>query len=239
MKFPRKSSQSGFTLVEMLMVVAIIALLLIAFLFLLLSQLEKARDARRKSDLDRIKKAFEEYYNDHNCYPDPSILNNCGGNELAPYIAAIPCDPVTKQPYFYLPLAGNQCGGYRLLTKLENEDDPFIRQAECDDECGCGYGSGYNYGVSSGVKLKNDVCVLPDPSPAVSPSPGVTPSPSPTPSSAPVSPSPSGPPATEYACDSNGVCNIYDEDQQMCNYTFQSAQECLIKCGTNPIYNCR
>lgn len=42
------------------------------------SNLAKSRDSKRKSDLDRIKIAFEDYYGDTNEYPPDGILSDCG-----------------------------------------------------------------------------------------------------------------------------------------------------------------
>ncbi|PJC43574.1 MAG: hypothetical protein CO039_03230, partial [Candidatus Pacebacteria bacterium CG_4_9_14_0_2_um_filter_34_50] len=98
----------GFTLIEVLIVVAVLAILIIMALLLTPRQLEKARDGQRKSDLQKIKIAFEDYYNDNGCYPSADVLHNCGGvspsdHELSPYLQNIPCDPKDQSYYLYLP----------------------------------------------------------------------------------------------------------------------------------------
>lgn len=63
------------------------------------AQFFKGFDTRRRSDLDKIKIAFETYYSDKGCYPPASVLTHCGGADLAPYLSSIPCDPNTNTPY--------------------------------------------------------------------------------------------------------------------------------------------
>lgn len=140
-------------MIEILIVLAILAILMILFLLVFRTQLARGRDARRKSDLEKIKIAFEEYFNDNGCYPPADILNNCGGDELRPYLDRIPCDPFTRQSYIYIPEPGATCSGYRLFTSLEDGNDPAIGRIGCDSQVGCGFGADWNYGVSAGVPL--------------------------------------------------------------------------------------
>lgn len=126
-------SKKGFTLMEILIVVAIVALigtLVIVFLNPL-AQLEKAYDTKRKKDLNLLRKAIEEWYNDKGCYPKPSeicyipppaenvcedtlgiskIISQmcyiCGNEEdspsFSPYLGKLPCDPLhPKYKYVY------------------------------------------------------------------------------------------------------------------------------------------
>lgn len=97
---------SGFTLIELLIVVSIIALLALLVISVLVGQIRKGNDAKRKADLDRIKIAVEEYEKDHNCYPPPNLMLcdqplNDPGSGLKPYLNKIPCDPITKASYYY------------------------------------------------------------------------------------------------------------------------------------------
>jgi prepilin-type N-terminal cleavage/methylation domain-containing protein len=234
MRYDPKKTNRGLSLIELLIAVAIVALLIIAVLVAMRLQLSRSRDARRKGDLDKIKIAFEDYYNDNGCYPAASVLEECDSSSFAPYLAKIPCDPQNKQAYVYLPLSGNACKGYRILAALEDPKDPAIAKIGCDTACGCGYGSAYNYGVSAGVSVASDTCeplASPVPSPIPSPSPVV-----PTPSVAPVTPSPtpSGQPTPspiyEYACDpsSQHVCNAYDIGTvpSYCPRSYPTAMDC-------------
>ncbi len=145
----------GFSLLEVLIVVAILGILLIAGMFFMQRHLMRARDAQRKSDLDRIRTAFEEYYNDYRCYPAPGYLTVCGSTALSPYLKEIPCDPLTKEPYAYFGLNGNVCSGYRILVKLEIQNDQDILTIGCDFTEGCGWEENpeYNYGVAAGAPV--------------------------------------------------------------------------------------
>ncbi len=116
----------GFTLVELLIVIALLALLLTAGIFGSRLQLKKSFDAIRKRDLNNLKIAFEHYYSEHECYPPASTLNDCDSAALAPYLDKIPCDPETKNPYT-LTLDSASCAQkYYLYTDLSNTKDPQI-----------------------------------------------------------------------------------------------------------------
>ncbi|MEK7544080.1 MAG: type II secretion system protein [Patescibacteria group bacterium] len=179
--------KKGFTLSEILIVVSIIGLILVVIFISWRRQIDRGYDALRKKHLTDIKRSFEEYYNDKGCYPAATILSNCNGPELKPYLQAIPCDPVSKLPYTYVPVDdANLCSGYRVFTSLRDTSDSDIGGMGCNGVTGCGFGAGLNYGISSGVTVA-------DPSF----DPGSTPTPTPPPQPG------------IYACDSNGICNSY------------------------------
>jgi prepilin-type N-terminal cleavage/methylation domain-containing protein len=82
-------NKRGFTLIELLVVIAIIGILASIVLVSLNSAKQKARDARRISDVKNIQIALEEYYNDNLKYPA-----NIYTGALSPtYMATIPYDP--------------------------------------------------------------------------------------------------------------------------------------------------
>ncbi|KKT61890.1 MAG: hypothetical protein UW56_C0016G0024 [Candidatus Collierbacteria bacterium GW2011_GWD1_44_27] len=93
----------GFTLAELLIVISIIAILAVLILLTLnpFSYIKKAYDTERKTDIHKIKNALENYFADHDSYPPnlQTILADCDGNSLGPYLEKIPCDPNTKQAY--------------------------------------------------------------------------------------------------------------------------------------------
>ena len=96
----------GFSLIEVLVVVGILALLLIIGFQQFGTQMAKGRDARRKADLDKIKKVYEDYASDYNQYPPFGTLDTCGdstGTALEKYLNEIPCDPANGSPYVYAP----------------------------------------------------------------------------------------------------------------------------------------
>lgn len=143
--------QAGLTMIEILIVLSILAILAILFWFSVSKQTSKGRDAKRKDDMQKVQIAFEDYYNDNDCYPNLSVLSQCNSAALAPYLSKIPCDPLTNQPYLYQAPGGDNCSGYRVLVQLENSEDPAIVRLGCDAESGCGYSDPtYNYGSSAG-----------------------------------------------------------------------------------------
>ena len=134
---------SGFTLIELMIAVCIIAILVFLAVNTYISQTLKGYDARRKADLDRIKVATEEYEKDNNCYP-PAGLVVCenGGLGLKPYLNTIPCDPRTHASYAFEPGPGVCAAWFRAYAKLENAGDKSIIPL-------IGPGGVYNYYVSS------------------------------------------------------------------------------------------
>jgi general secretion pathway protein G len=115
---------AGFTFVELLIVISLLAALAILAVMSFLPQIGKGNDAKRKSDIDRIKVAVEEYEKDHNCYPLPDIMNCTPGTGLQPYLNKIPCDPTTGSPYLYT-TDNNTCPTwYKLYAVLQNKSDP-------------------------------------------------------------------------------------------------------------------
>ncbi len=141
--------QRGVSFIEVLIVLAFIAALAVALLVFLNpgAQMGKARDARRKSDLSKLKNVLEDYYNDSKCYPS-------GLGDLTPdYIGQVPTNPSTKADYAY---SSSDCDTYRIYVTLEYEKDPVIAEAGCQD--GCGPSCAYNFGVcSSNAKLEGCV----------------------------------------------------------------------------------
>jgi len=195
--------QRGFSLIELVIVMAILAILLIISMMSWRRQMEKARDAQRKEDLQRISLAFEEYFSDFGCYPAADILNNCGGEELKPYLDKIPCDPASGEPYQYIVDEDNPAcyEDYRILAMMSNEDDLAIAGLGCNSELGCGYDGSYNFGVSSkNVAVTSPT--LPSPGPSASPGASASPEVSPQPSASPIS--------GNYWCQTTGNCTAYD-----------------------------
>lgn len=82
----------GFTLVELLVVLAIIALLLTIATPRYFHNLERAKETALKEDLSTIRESIDKFYGDQNTYPDSL-------EELVEkkYIRKVPIDPITKQ----------------------------------------------------------------------------------------------------------------------------------------------
>lgn len=113
-------SQRGFTIVELLVVIVVIAILVALTLPNLFGLQRRARDDTRKNDLKNIQQALETYYNDNNAYPDAVA------DLVTEYINAIPADPNGAAYTYTVAPAGctDNCTTYTLSATLENDNDP-------------------------------------------------------------------------------------------------------------------
>lgn len=114
--YTNKASRGGFTLIEILIVVAIIAILSSIVLVGIGPTEQLGRDARRVSDLHSIQTALELYYAKIGSYP--GALSDLTSDIIG--ANAIPVDPATKQSYGYSTPSGNQ--SYLLSATLENKN---------------------------------------------------------------------------------------------------------------------
>ncbi len=158
------------SLIEILVVISIIAIIS-SFIFPeVVGQLKKARDARRKLDINLIQKALEQYYDSMDYYP--ADLGYCddqlslGSDDL---IAKIPCDPILKTPYTYIANSTEGSSWFQIYAKLEKTDDKIIDLVDC--RSGCGPDCQYNYGVSSPNKGLDRCTPTPTPIPLFTPTP--------------------------------------------------------------------
>lgn len=145
-------SLSGFSLVELLVTVSIIAILIAIGIASYSTINKQSRDAKRKSDLEQIRAALEMYRADNGFYPTAN-----GGNwvsvsdasiglitPLVPtYIAGIPTDPKSSQSYMYL--AKNAVSGayygYCVSAQMESENPT--------DTCTDTLPTGHTYGLKN------------------------------------------------------------------------------------------
>lgn len=216
----------GFTLMELLIVVAILIILAMALLLALRNQIIKGNDMTRKTDLSKIQKVLEEYYNDKSTYPLTSPITNCGAGNLKPYLEKVPCDPTKKTPYLYIPGVPTPQDGYVVCAHLENLSDPDITRVGCHPTNGCGWAPGYNYCVASGEPV-----VKPGYDPSTGgegAANGATPTPTPRP----------GP----HECTPGGECNQYaDPVGAGCPFSYEDSgcvYNGVFQCN-NPANRCR
>ncbi len=126
-----KNSSRGFTLVELMIVVAIIALLSGIVMMNFGSTRGRARDAKRISDMSHLQLALELFFDRCNSYPDivsgTTIIDEfyeCPTNSsvtLRTYIAQVPAPP--SSPTFdqadYMYQINTSKTDYILYTQLE------------------------------------------------------------------------------------------------------------------------
>lgn len=150
--FSKNSQSKGITMIELLIVITILAVLMLILLWSLRGQTYKARDAKRKADIDAYEKIFEDYFNDKEHYPSLGSLDNCNSADLSPYVKKILCDPgPANDPYYYW-VNGDETV-YAICADLENDNDPDIVQLGCGS--GCGENGDYDYCmvVGGGIDL--------------------------------------------------------------------------------------
>ena len=113
----------GFTLIEIIIVMALLAILSTALWSNFISAINKGKDSRRKQDLKTIAEALELYYNDEAYYPLELIW---GGSLANPddasliYLQKIPNDPLSNRSYCYDRSDENT---FIIYTNLENPND--------------------------------------------------------------------------------------------------------------------
>ncbi|HTP56807.1 MAG TPA: prepilin-type N-terminal cleavage/methylation domain-containing protein [Candidatus Paceibacterota bacterium] len=106
----------GFTLVELLVVIAIIGVLATLVLLQLGTARARARDTKRITDVNQIRTAVEQYFEDNGGhYPASTDLS-----DLAPkYITRVPTDPLTGDPYNYAWSPDTNPTSYQIWATLE------------------------------------------------------------------------------------------------------------------------
>lgn len=140
-------------MIELLVTMVVFSALFLFVAIIAPTQIKKARDAKRKADLEKVKTAFYDYYFDTGCFPQE--LPVCGqdfGSSGMVYLSNFPCDPL-GQPYVYAVTKkeGGKCSQwFRLFTNLEATTDPAIDRIHCRQGCGPDkHTCLYNYGVAS------------------------------------------------------------------------------------------
>ena len=167
-----RKSKSGFTLVELLVVVVVIAILATIVIVAYTGIQGRSRDDRRKTDIANITKALELYYQDNGAYPIPSgTTSTINGswyssndsswttfvNLLSPSIVkSVPSDPINNghpltsaKNYGYAYFTGGYCGStagqwYLLVYKYESLAKEQFTDGNCStNPLGEGYSSSY------------------------------------------------------------------------------------------------
>ncbi len=120
--------RDGFTLIELIIVMAIIGLLALFVTANYRNASGKARDARRKSDLVSLQKGLELYYEDNGQYPGTVPNKNTSlchpdGCAVKIYVPTVPTDPQNSSAYTYCSSAATGFDKYQIYATLENAND--------------------------------------------------------------------------------------------------------------------
>src|SRR3990167_8962875 len=107
----------GFTLIELLVTMSIIAILAAIGLSSSAFSQKRARDARRKADLESVRSALEIYRADNSATGYPTENYSGLSGFLTPnYISVMPLDPKNVSPYSY-----TYAGGGNAYTLCANQ----------------------------------------------------------------------------------------------------------------------
>ena len=109
------NKKSGFTFVELLVVVTIIAILTGAAVVSFTNTSRRSRDTRRMLDIENIRSALELCRTEEGSYP-LSVYNSivCGDET---YLSDTPSDPKTDSNYTYTKISNTS---YTIVCELES-----------------------------------------------------------------------------------------------------------------------
>ena len=163
--YKKQMKTRGFTLIELLVVIAIIAILVAFVSSNFLGARQRAKDVRKKVELDSMKSALRLYYNDYSIYPatigggvtntfggcgagsppSTSCASACGGVFVTGagcngnlYMKLLP--PTTDYVWHYQQMpsaAGVAADDFCLYTTVENQSDPELPKShtKCNAVC--------------------------------------------------------------------------------------------------------
>lgn len=124
-------SQKGFTLVELLVVIAIIGVLATLVLLQLGTARARARDTKRIADVNQIRSAVEQYFEDNNGHYPTDFTG------LAPkYITRVPTDPLTGDAYKYAYTPDTNPTSYQIWTTLEQSAAALNASSHINSQAG-------------------------------------------------------------------------------------------------------
>lgn len=184
----KSNNSSGFTLIELITSMAIMAVLAAMVIGNVFTSQKKGRDIQRKSDLQTIAKSLELYFNDKGAYPTNTAsfqVNGCGpaGVGACSWGVSVFSDTTPNPDLIYLnrmpldPQAGlyhYQSDGtyYQLYARMENPADrniprtgtePTTNQVYSNTSCNSS-GVDCNFGISStNIGLTTGHALIDDP----------------------------------------------------------------------------
>lgn len=156
---------TGFTLVELLVVMALIGMLATLIAGNFRNTKQRGNDAKRKSDLRQTANSLELFFSDHGVYPPATATNEIEacpypdntcvwgegqfGDGNAVYLSKMPEDPTSSHDYYYR-VFGTNNQKFQLFARLENSADQNCIEENCNDPVAylCG-ANNCNFAVTS------------------------------------------------------------------------------------------
>lgn len=126
----QQHKRRGFTLVELLISVSIIAILIAIGIASYSTINKQSRDTKRKSDIEQIRSALEMYRSENGYYPNVGSglfvsASNLDSVLKPSFIPVVPVDPTKTGVYIYEyqsnSLSNGQYYGYCLSATLESQ----------------------------------------------------------------------------------------------------------------------
>lgn len=166
----KRSHESAFTLIELIVVIAIISVLTAFAVPNFMAARERARDAQRKNDLKQLQSAIEMYKLDSGEYPSndlftkmkvatntcwyndnndstsgPDFITTCPTDDKVIYMKKVVRDPnrpvaADNKAYFY---SSSDKFKYTVCACLENQGDSDGIAGSCDAAYVCSSGKNY------------------------------------------------------------------------------------------------
>lgn len=127
----RTERERGFTLIEMMIVVAIIAILVAILVPNFMRARAQAQTAACEANLKEIATALELYQTDHQTYPNVTSLTNVTNLEanIGSYLRQTPIDPVQPTTDYQYSVAGYNTGNASYTIVCPGGHDPGTMSA--------------------------------------------------------------------------------------------------------------
>lgn len=145
-------STKSFTLIELMIVIALMGALTGLIVGNFVTSLKKGRDAKRKGDLQSIRNALESYYEDKKSYPSDIVFGDklcettlCNASEKV-YMYKVPADPSSSFNYVY---QTDVASYFKLYSCIENNQDQGEGVLQSGYGATCGACGACKFGIAS------------------------------------------------------------------------------------------